>query len=65
MFTFKKETIDGTNYFSTVSDRGHVTTMFESWGDIFVMVNKSPAKALVDIKKHSQEVQNLLTVFEA
>jgi len=65
MFTFTKETLDNTNYFATTNARGTVTTMFKMCGTVFVQVNRSPAKALVDIAKPSKDVKNLISVFEA
>lgn len=65
MFTFTKETLDGINYFTTVNASGTTTMIFEMYGTVFVQVNRSPAKALEDIKKPSKDVQNLMMVFEA
>ena len=65
MFTFTKETLANTNYFATINARGTITTMFKMGCTIFVQVNRSPAKALVDIAKPSKDVKNLITVFEA
>ena len=65
MFTFNKEVIDGVSYFTTVSAKGHTTMMFEMCGTVFVQVNRSAAKALADISKPSQAVNDLMLVFEA
>jgi hypothetical protein len=65
MFTFTKETLDNTNYFSTTNARGTVTTMFKMGCTVFVQVNRSPAKAIQDIAKLSKDVKNLISVFEA
>ena len=65
MFTFTKETIESINYFTTVSAKGHKTMMFQMCGVVFVQVNLSAPKALVDIIKPSQAVQDLALVFEA
>lgn len=62
MFNFTKETLDGITYFTTVNARGTSTMIFKMNDEIFVQVNRSPAKALCDIKKPSQDVKNLLTV---
>ena len=65
MFTYNTETLSGITYYTTTNKRGTTTTIFEMVGTVFVMVNRSPAKALEDIKKQSKQVQNLLAVFEA
>lgn len=65
MFEFTTETLDGTTYYTTVNARGTTTMMFEMFGTVFVQVNRSPAKALEDIKKPSKDVKNLLSVFES
>ena len=65
MFTFTKETLTGTNYYTTVNARGTTTMMFEMCGTVFVQTNRSPAKALQDIAKPSKQVKDLLSVFNA
>ena len=65
MFTFTTETLSGITYYTTVNARGTSTMIFESFGTMFVQVNRSPAKALEDIKKPSKDVKNLLSVMEA
>ena len=64
-FTYETEILDGIHYISTTNARGTTTTIFEMSGTIFVGVNRSPVKALVDIKKPSKDVKNLLTIMEA
>lgn len=63
MFTFTKEIIDGTTYLTTTNSRGNTTMLFESFGEIFIQVNRSPAKALVDIAKPSACTKNLLIAY--
>ena len=62
-FTLKKETLSGVTYYSTFDAKGNCTTMFDMSGETFVMVNKSPARALCDIRKKSGSVKFLESVF--
>ena len=63
MFTFTKEIIDGTTYLTTTNARGNTTMLFESFGEIFIQTNRSPAKALVDIAKPSACAKSLLLAY--
>jgi hypothetical protein len=65
MFTYEIEVLDETKYYATTNERGTTTIMFNMRGTTFVQVNRSAPKALADIKKPSNDVKNLIMVFEA
>lgn len=55
-----KEVLSDITYYSHTNSRGNTTTIFTMMGTTFVMVNKSPVTALVDLKKISKQVKTIL-----
>ena len=58
-------TLDGVTYYEAQDARGNVTTVFEMCGTVFVQTNRTPAKALEDVKNLSKTAAALVDIFNA